>query len=225
MKPAFQNYAERGYLYFLAVVEYGSRARPTEGFASGYSSSVGYGKTRLEGSSIPNPFTWRDSDIIDLRFIAAARLRAVTVPDAHGTIWTSCRARPVIRSARFGKQAQCEAPQCQAPLLYSTLIKLGDNGETNAERPSLGLGFDPPKEAIRDVPPESGEGRWLFVFDDIGVIEIGRYLLHFTLVRVPGQHDPPPPLIKSAVTNFQWWPLNNGRSTRNHTDKSFMVDD
>ncbi|KAI9619291.1 hypothetical protein H4Q26_011974 [Puccinia striiformis f. sp. tritici PST-130] len=156
MKPAFQNYAERGYLYFLAVVEYGSRARPTEGFASGYSSSQ-------------------------------PRFGAVTLPDAHGNyLGLPVAPAPVIEVRRFvnGSPVALEVADARRLLLFPHLIKLGDNGEPNTERPSLGLGFDPPKEAIRDVPPESGEGRWLFVFDDIGVIEIGRYHLHFTLVRV-----------------------------------------
>ncbi|KAI7959026.1 hypothetical protein MJO28_002817 [Puccinia striiformis f. sp. tritici] len=221
MKPAFQNYAERGYLYFLAVVEYGSRARPTEGFASGYSSSVGvipiglcvnkvpvqYGKTRLEGSSIPK---CRVSVEYVLRFIQQPRFGAVTLPDAHGNyLGLPVAPAPVIEVRRFvnGSPVALEVADARRLLLFPHLIKLGDNGEPNTERPSLGLGFDPPKEAIRDVPPESGEGRWLFVFDDIGVIEIGRYHLHFTL------HDPPPPLNQIGSDEFEVvasgdWPLD-----------------
>ncbi|KAI7964788.1 hypothetical protein MJO29_002886 [Puccinia striiformis f. sp. tritici] len=151
-----------------------------------------------------------------LRFIQQPRFGAVTLPDAHGNyLGLPVAPAPVIEVRRFvnGSPVALEVADARRLLLFPHLIKLGDNGEPNTERPSLGLGFDPPKEAIRDVPPESGEGRWLFVFDDIGVIEIGRYHLHFTLVRVPGQHDPPPPLNQIGSDEFEVvasgdWPLD-----------------
>ncbi|POV98675.1 hypothetical protein PSHT_10598 [Puccinia striiformis] len=73
-----------------------------------------------------------------------------------------------------------EPAEAMRLILTPHILRVEPDGSLS-ELPRQGINLDPPPSAIMDRTPPQGESRWLFVFGDIGVQNLGQYVLRFSL--------------------------------------------
>ncbi|EFP77862.2 uncharacterized protein PGTG_03818 [Puccinia graminis f. sp. tritici CRL 75-36-700-3] len=125
---------------------------------------------------------------------------------------------PIIQVIRRinGEEVPLELAEAMRLFLTPHAVRVAEDGRL-VEAPNQGLRFEP-TSPIMDTQPEiaDDQGRWLFVFGDIGIRDLGRYQIRFTLWQA-GQ-DSSDLLAQVSTETFPVverddWPLHNDWDT------------
>ncbi|KAA1118972.1 hypothetical protein PGT21_011790 [Puccinia graminis f. sp. tritici] len=111
---------------------------------------------------------------------------------------------PVLEALRYenGRKVIMSADEATRLIVSAHPILLNDDGNPIEEVPLDAINFDPPRGALYDPPNAPAEdASWIFVFDDIGIRTLGRYVIHFCLMRIPRECEEPPEQLAHATTD------------------------